>query len=333
MHRSILSLALAMLLFVAGCPSSKAPGATDVPASEDTLATDQIGQDAAGVDSVPVDDTGEDMVPLSDTLTEDLPFEDTTAPPDTHPADTPTPQDTTPLDPFVKLTPLCVHAPGVVGAGGPFAVAVYGQTGCAEFHHAEVKQDGFDVDITLWGLKDLTSPCAEHDACGPTEWIYAGLVWADAPNPGAYTVTVGGFKVIVGASGGIIGEPVCQDDCAWPELETYAWTLDHLTSKEVYGGCFGPEMPGVIGSDMTVTGACQDYIFKGDEWTLDDDVFHCSDGALLFGSGPPYLTGGTVCDTNVLGINDPIMILGIHHGWTNPTDETELFVLHGAKLQ
>ncbi|MFH1532623.1 MAG: hypothetical protein ABIK09_18005 [Pseudomonadota bacterium] len=333
MHRTISALTLAALLGVTGCPASSPPGGTDAPTTGDTVAMDHIGQDAPGADSVPVDDAGEDLVPLPDTVTEDTPLEDTTAPPDTHPADTPTPQDTPPLESFVKLTPLCVHAPWVVGAGGPFAVAVYGETGCAEFHHAEVQQDGFDVDVTLWGLKDPTGPCAEHDACGSTQWIYTGLVWVDAPNPGAYTVTVEGFKVVVGASSGIIDDPACQDDCAWPELETYAWTLDHLTSQEVGGLCFEPGAPGVVGADMTLTGACQDYFFKGDNWPLDGDAFHCNDGALLFGSGPPYMTGGTVCDTNPLGINDPIMVLGIHHGWSDPIDDTGLFVLHGAKLQ
>ena len=332
MHRAIHALTLATLLLVAGCPSSQPPPATDVPTTEDTASADQIGQDASGADTVPVDGTGEDTTAPPDTITEDTPAPPDTHSADTHPADT-HPADTPPLDSFVQLQPLCVHAPGVVGAGGPFAVAVYGRTGCAEFHHVEVQQDGFEVEITLWGLKVPANPCAEHDACGPEQWIYTGLVWADAPNPGAYAVTVGGFEVTVGASGGIIDDPECQDDCTWPELETYAWTLDHLTSDDVQGLCDGPGAPTVVGTDMTITGACQDYIFSGEDWFAGGDAYHCSDGALLFGAGPPYVMEGTVCDTNVLGINDAIMVLGINHGWTNPTEDTELFVLHGVKLQ
>lgn len=234
---------------------------------------------------------------------------------------------------MTELTALCVHAPNVVGAGGPFPIAVYGQTGCATFHHAEVQQDGFDVEVTLWGLVDPLNPCEDHDECGPGTWIYTGLVWADAPNPGAYDVIVGGgHHATVGASGGIIGDPVCQDDCAWPELETYAWTLDHLTSDEAQGLCFGPGAPTVVGTDMTISGACQDYLFIGEDWFDSGDAFYCNDGELLFGAGPPYQMEGTVCDTNVLGINDAIMVLGIHHGWTDPSGDTTLFVLRGMQL-
>ncbi len=233
---------------------------------------------------------------------------------------------------LVELTPLCVHAPHLVGAGSPFPVAIYGQTGCAAFHHAEVEQDGVDVDITLWGTVDPLAPCEEHDACGAPQWIYTGLVWAEAPNPGPYNVTVAGVvHQIVGASGGIIAEPACQDDCAWPELETFAWSLDHLSGADVQGMCSPPDVPEIPGTKVLVTGGCQDFSFSGPDWPFPSQALHCNDGEVFFGGGAPYTVDARVCDMDPLGITTSILLLGIARDWSDPAGGAQLFALHGLK--
>lgn len=229
---------------------------------------------------------------------------------------------------MVELTPGCVHAPHLVAAGGPFPVAVYGQAGCATYHHAEVVQDGFDVQITLWGLAD-SDPCDEQEACGAKSWVYAGLVWAEAPTPGAYTVQVGGFTQTVGATGGIVAEPECQDDCAWPELETYAWTLEMLGGEEIHGGCFPP--PGAPGSAVAFEGTCQDFVVTGQDWSFPAQTLHCNDGELYFGSGAPYTVDARTCDPDPLGWTGEMIILGLSQGWTDPSGGPQMFLLRGEK--
>ncbi len=232
---------------------------------------------------------------------------------------------------MVELTPLCVHAPHLVAAGGPFPVAIYGQTGCASFDHAEVVQDGFDVQVTLWGLAD-SDPCDEYDACGPKSWVYTGLVWAEAPNPGAYTVTVAGAVTqIVGASGGIIAEPDCQDDCAGPELETYDWTLEALTGEPVTGDCFTP--PGDPGTALNFEGACQDYVVSAEGWGVPAQVLHCNDGEVYFGDGAPYIIDARTCDPDPLGWVGETLMLGISQDWSDPSGGTALFLLRGLMKQ
>ena len=230
---------------------------------------------------------------------------------------------------MVELTPVCVHAPHLVAAGGPLPVAVYGQTGCADYHHAEVVQDGFDIQITLWGLSDA-DPCDEVDACGAQDWSYAGLVFAEAPNPGAYTVTVAGAVTqIVGASGGIIAEPACQDDCASPELATFDWTLEAMTDGAVTGDCMPP--PGDPGSPVTFDGACQDFTVSGQDWDLPSHALHCNDSEVYFGNGAPYIVDARTCDPDPLGWTGEILLLGVAQAWTDPSVGTRLFLLRGLK--
>jgi len=234
---------------------------------------------------------------------------------------------------MVELTALCVHAPHLVGAGGPFPVAIYGQTGCATFHHAQVQQDGTDVDITLWGLVDPLDPCGDHDACGGQDWIYAGLVWAEAPNPGAYNVTVGGVVTqTVGATGGIVAEPACQDDCAHPELETFDWTTEILSEAPIQAGCADlPDLDWGPGTPVTFDGACQDYTVGGPSWTFPNQALHCNDGEVYFGGGAPYTVDARTCDPDPLGWTGEILLLGVSQGWTDPSLGTKLFLLRGLK--
>ena len=236
---------------------------------------------------------------------------------------------------LVELTPLCVHAPHMVTAGGPFPVAVYGQTGCAEFHHAEVQQDGADVDITLWGMVDPVNPCAAHDACGAQDWVYAGLVWAEAPSPGAYTVTVGGAVTqIVGASGGLIAPLACQDDCASPDLETFGWDMEVLSEGPVQGGCADlPSLDWGPGTPVVFDGACQDFSVSGQDWTFPTTALHCADGEVYFGDDVPYSVDARTCDPDPLGWTGEILLLGVSQAWTDPALGTKLFLLRGLKLQ
>ncbi len=225
----------------------------------------------------------------------------------------------------VELVPSCVHAPYLVGAGGSFPLAVFGEIGCAWFDLVDVRVDGFDIDVTLIGSADPAQSCPQLEVCPGDMWTYIGLIWLPAPNPGPYTITVAdAFVLQVVASGGIIEEPACQDDCAYPPLEGTNWTLSHLSSWEVAGSC-GGYLNAV--SDLIFDGSCQNYTVVNEDWTFPTQALHCNDGQIFFGTQAVYPADATVCP--VTDPASPIRILGIaNQGYGDPAAEVFLIEAH-----
>jgi hypothetical protein len=235
----------------------------------------------------------------------------------------------------VKLKPLCVHAPSMVGAGQPFPVAIYGELGCSTFDRVEVTATPwgrtFEYEITVWGKDSLTGVCQPYEVCELQSWIFSGLVWLEAPNPGPYKVKVGdSFTVDVGASGGLISEPACQDDCAEPLLEDWDWTLGRITSQDVTGECFSTGSPGFQGEPVTFDGTCQDYSIQVTGWSFPEKLKHCTDGRVLFGDAAPYWTEATVCPGNPNRQPQQQILLGIAQGTSSAGNGAAMFVIDGA---
>jgi len=190
----------------------------------------------------------------------------------------------------VELTPFCSHVPYFLGAGGTIPVAVFGETtGCLTYDHAEVDVDGFDVSVRLVG-HDLSGT-----VCPPCVWSYIGLVHVPAPVPGAYRIRVaGGPAATAIASGGVIEEPACQDDCAAPALEGIDWELVHVSTQDLAGGCAFPYQNASGAIDFV--GSCQSYSVAGAAWVFPRAARHCDDGFVLFGEDAPYGVSASVCD-------------------------------------
>jgi len=236
-------------------------------------------------------------------------------------------------DELVALEPVCVHVPSVVQAGEAFAVAIYGLPGCSIFDHYEVDSNGTEYEITLYGTASADPDCPPLAFCEGPAWSYLGLVWLDAPNPGAYTVKVGdNFIGVAGATGGIIDEPPCQDDCASPALENYDWTLDVLTDTPLLGQCLEPDNGIYYGLPLVINGECQDYILGEIIDLTQVPAKHCSDGHIIVGPQAPYWMEGTVCGSDPLIDGHPTVILGtIQNAFGSPLPE-QLFMATGEPL-
>jgi hypothetical protein len=234
---------------------------------------------------------------------------------------------------LIELEPTCVHVPSVVQAGEPFAVAVYGLPGCSIFDHYEVDSNGTEYQITLYGTASADPDCPPLAFCEAPAWTYLGLVWLDAPNPGAYTVKVGNsFTGVAGATGGIIDEPACQDDCASPALENYDWTLDVLTNTPLLGQCLESDNGIFYGLPLAMTGECQDYVLGEIIDLTQVPAKHCNDGHIIVGTQAPYWMEGTVCGTDPIIDGHPTVILGtIQDSFGSPLPE-QLFMATGIPL-
>ena len=214
---------------------------------------------------------------------------------------------------YVELTPACWHAPHIVTAGGSFPIALLGQTAtCVTFEHVELDVDGTDVTVRLIGLERLDGECPH---CIET---YIGMIYFEAPNPGGYTITIAGESRLTGATGGLIGELECQDDCPEPQLESADWTLYHFSSNELGGAC-GPTQTDF--SLVQFSGSCHDYTLTNEDWSSPTQVKHCNDGEIYFGGGMPYSVDATVCE-DATWIS-PQIILGIN----NDSADDSLFIL------
>ena len=300
------------VLFACDDDSGSADSA-DTTATDDDLQWDLVPGDSG-------DDTAEDATrDVTADMPEEQPDEPATDPP------TDTVEDTgrdTPADQiieadgetfrYVELTPACWHAPHIVTAGGSFPIAVLGQTAsCVSFDHAEIEADGVDIEVRLIGREDLDGECPH---CIET---YIGLVYLEAPNPGGYTISIAGEQRMTGATGGLIGDLVCQDDCPQPQLESSDWTLYHLSSNELGGAC-GPTQTNF--SLVQFSGSCHDYTMSNEDWSFPTQVKHCNDGEIYFGANVPYSVDATVCE-DATWIS-PYIILGI-----NNDSEDSLFIL------
>lgn len=232
----------------------------------------------------------------------------------------------------VKLDPLCVHFPAMVPAGTPFPVAVYGMAQCAVYDHYEVTAEGTSYTVELFGTMPSWGLCIPLETCSEEEWVYSGIVWLEAPNPGAYTVTVGDFMGVVGATGGLIGEPACQDDCGTPLLENFAWLLKILSSDEIAGTCLTPGSGQYVGTPMEVSGTCQNYSLGAILELPQMPLKHCNDGELFFGQAAPYWMDATVCGTNPMVDGHPTVIVGTIQGAFGAPVDTQAFVVEGTPL-
>ncbi len=234
---------------------------------------------------------------------------------------------------LVELEPLCVHVPSVVGAGQPFAVAVYGPLGCSNFDHYEVDTVGTEFTVTLYGTASPDPDCPPLAFCGDNQWSHLGLVWLEAPNPGSYTVKVGSqFTAQVGASGGIIGEPNCDDACGQPALEDYDWTLRALTGAPLLAQCLEPDSEYYQDETLDISGACQSYTLGPVGELPQMPITHCTDGHLLFGSQAPYWMEGTLCGGAPLIEGYLPVILGTIQQEMGAPLPTQMFLVEGVPL-
>ena len=231
----------------------------------------------------------------------------------------------------IELTPLCVHVPSVVPAGSVIPVAIYGEAGCDSFTHVEVAQNGMDYAIKVMGHSDLTGACAPYEACELHDWIYSGMVLLDAPNPGSYSVTVGDYYKQVGATGGIIDEPVCPPACAEPVLEDWDWTYMRSSSQLVTGECFSDTSPGYLGAPLAFDGGCQTYTVDATSWPWDTQVMACTNGHLWFGAQAPYWTEATVCEGSPSVQPAYQIMLGVVQDTGGGDDTPEMFVIEGVE--
>jgi len=231
------------------------------------------------------------------------------------------------------MVPLCVHIPTVVPAGGSFPVAIYGEAGCDTFDYIEVTANGAgdEYNITVWGLSDLLGVCTPYEVCTLEQWTYSGLVLLDAPNPGAYKVTVADkWSKMVGATGGLIDEPECQEDCAAPELSAWDWTFLKLSPDDVVGECFTDESEGYMGTPIEFSGLCQEFTVVSDDWDYPAQAYHCGDGHILFGTEAPYWAEATVCDGNPSVQPAYKVVLGAAQGVLDPDLGPQMFVFKGT---
>lgn len=236
-------------------------------------------------------------------------------------------------DELIELEPLCVHVPSVVQAGEAFAVAIYGQPGCSNFDHYEVDTNGTEYQITLYGTASPDPDCPPLTFCEAEQWSYIGLVWLNAPNPGPYTVKVGqNFIGVAGATGGIVGEPSCDDACASPTLENYDWTMNALTQDPLLAQCIEPGSDLYQNAPLTLTGACQDYVLEAVIDLPQIPATHCTDGHILFGSQAPYWMEATVCGTDPLIDGHDTIILGTIQGSLGSPLPAQLFMATGLPL-
>jgi hypothetical protein len=235
-------------------------------------------------------------------------------------------------DDLVELDPLCVHVPSVVQAGQAFAVAVYGETGCMVFDHYEVDTVGTTHNVTLFGKTQQWAECPPADTCSSESWIYSGLIWLDAPNPGGYVVNIGTFSGEAGASGGIIGEPECDEDCAFPALSDYIWTMLQLSEESIAGICLSPDQETYIGETMNLDGTCPDYTLASFMELPDIPATHCTEDRLLFGAQAPYWMEATKCGSNPMVDGHLPIILGtIQDSFGSPLP-AQMFVVEGVPL-
>jgi hypothetical protein len=215
----------------------------------------------------------------------------------------------------VLLVPACVHAPRVVQAGGEFPLAVFGPIGCAWFDRVDVAAVGFDIQVRLIGLASPDPDCPQLTGCAYEDWAYMGLVWLPAPDPGGYRVTVSdSVTVTVGASGGIIEEPACQDDCPPPDLSARPWSLVSRSEAPLSASCGGFRNDG---RPVQFQGQCQDYTVQAEYWRYPTDVHHCTDDWLYFGMGPFFQAEASVCHSS--DASAPPRLLGI--GWLAESGE------------
>jgi hypothetical protein len=253
----------------------------------------------------------------------------------------------------VDVEILCHHVPSLVGAGGGAPVAVFGQIADATDHFdafIEAQVDGDQVTLTVTG-QDL---CCAHDPnCGQyvtydtCDREFALVAYPVLPNPGGYWVTLNGQEIgMVGASGGIIAEPACDDACVQPPYEDYDWTVTHALPDYIsdpdgppsWMGCADAPM---MDSPVPITGSCQTYSIA-EIWTLLplpmpmpdlSDIFACTDSHLLFGTEAPYMLEATRCMTPQALSGSDAVIVGIANiaGW-QPGDDTVLtFVVRGSE--
>ncbi len=231
----------------------------------------------------------------------------------------------------IEVDPICAHAPSVVGAGAPFAVAIYGLPGCSEFDHYEVDSEGTSHHIRIFATASADPDCPPLASCNEMDWSYLGLVWINAPNPGAYNVKVGNsFEFVVGASCGLISEPACQDDCGTPLLENYDWTLKALADTPVMSQCLDAENALYVGEQITFTGTCQDYVLEPVLELPAIPIKHCTDGHLLFGEEAPYWMEGTVCGTDPMIDGHLPVILGTIQDSLGAPVPTQAFLVEGS---
>jgi hypothetical protein len=208
------------------------------------------------------------------------------------------------------LAPDCVHAPPVVRADMPFAIAVYGTTtGCTTFTRATATLTDRVIDLTV---HSSTSTCGPCPAC---LWSYVGRAYVSLPGPGSYTLRVGGgvHGTILASAGGV-SEPGCDDACV--PLVTEGWTLSFYTARESSVACGGE-----LSEAVTISGSCQDYTLTSQTMGVVPDLslaMHaCTEDLFLFGAGDPRYVQATRCQTAgwpaaevILGVADYGLILG-----------------------
>ncbi len=234
---------------------------------------------------------------------------------------------------LIELEPVCVHVPSVVQAGEAFAVAIYGQPGCSSFDHYEVDTNGTEYQITLFGSASPDPDCPPLAFCESDQWSYLGLVWLNAPNPGSYTVKVGKtFTAYAGASGGIIGEPNCDDACASPSLELYQWHMSALTAAPLLAQCIEPGNEVYENAPLDFYGECQNYTLGAVLELPQIPLTHCTDGHLLFGAEAPYWMEATVCGTDPMIDGHLPVILGTIQGSMGSPLPEQLFMATGVPL-
>ncbi|MBN1771544.1 MAG: hypothetical protein JXB32_09800 [Deltaproteobacteria bacterium] len=265
-------------------------------------------------DGAPEDAGPETPVEVAPDVPADVPVEAedgaADAPADT--SDAPDGPRTRPVD----LTPDCVHVPALVGAGGPFPIAVLGETaGCVEWSRAEVSASDFEIDVRLVGREDLVGPCP---GC---LFTYVGLVWLEAPTPGAYTVRVAGWPdETVVASGGAYEDPVCQTDCPVEAAPgTRSWTLARVSAGDVHSGCDDYVN---VGTAVSFAGSCREWTASGADWTFPARTLCCTDADVFFGPSAPYEVDATLCPD---GARSRILGIAQRPGTADPP--TELFLL------
>jgi len=208
------------------------------------------------------------------------------------------------------LSPDCVHAPPIVRADFPFAVAVYGTTtGCTTFDLVTATVTDDVIDLAVHGSTSTCGPCP---AC---LWSYVGMAYVSVPGPGTYTLRVnGGVHGTIAASAGGVIDPACQVGCV--PLETEGWTLTFSTQWESSVACGGE-----LSEPASISGACQDYALTSDTIGVLPDtpipMFACTEDLFLFGDGDPRYVQGTRCTTGggpaaevILGIANYGLVMG-----------------------
>lgn len=231
----------------------------------------------------------------------------------------------------VELQPDCVHAPSVVPAGGDFPIAIYGKPGCNQFDHVDVVAEGENIEVTVWGTSNLLGVCPQDENCELEGLTYAGLAWIPAPNPGAYTVTIGdNFVKTVGATGGLIDEPACQDDCAVPVLDAWDWTWLLDGSGDTEALCLQPGSDSYLGAAFSFTGGCGTFDVQAEGWPGPMQAVHCNDGYIFFGETAPYSVEATVCEPTGGAEPSTKFMLGVRQKAFGLGDDAALFLLSGV---